>query len=225
MNIGEKIKYYRTAHKISGERLSELSGISISTIRKYESGERKPKPEQLLKISEALGISINTFLDLDIKTVSDLLSLIFKMDEQLDIRLEATKDETDTYDPKTLRLSFGNDAVNKKLLTYMIAQQKKEEYLSSTESPSDNHTQTIENNIMDLKNRLLDDNTIIQKNIAEADFSEARTDTIESSPTDVSNHTSSELYLLLQDILYDCSTKELELITKTAQTIKDCLRN
>ena len=77
MNIGDKIRYFRTSHKLSQDQLSDLSGINISTIRKYETGERNPKPDQLLKIADALGVSINTFLDFDIKTISDLLSLIF----------------------------------------------------------------------------------------------------------------------------------------------------
>ena len=53
---------------MSQETLGELSGIHYATIKKYELGIRNPKPEQLLKISNALGISINVFLDLDIST-------------------------------------------------------------------------------------------------------------------------------------------------------------
>ena len=44
---------------------------NLSTIKKYESGERNPKPDQLQKIAEALGISVTVFLDYDINTVSD----------------------------------------------------------------------------------------------------------------------------------------------------------
>jgi transcriptional regulator with XRE-family HTH domain len=222
MNIGEKIKYFRTLHKISGEKLSELSGISISTIRKYETGERKPKSDQLLKISEALGISINTFMDFDIKTVSDLLSLIFKMDEQLDLHLEAKQDNQGVYDPNSLKLSFGNETVNQKLLTYMLAVQKREEYIANhTPADTDQYAETladIENNIVDLQNRLLDDNTIIQKDIVSP---------VNNGSNDIENAsgTSQEVQSRIQDVLYDCSPSELELILQTAQTIKDCLRN
>ena len=76
-------------------------------IAKYESDERKPKPEQLLKISQALGISINVFMDFDIHTVSDLLSLIFKMNEQLDLNFNSQKDSNGNILPDTLTLSFG----------------------------------------------------------------------------------------------------------------------
>ena len=70
----------------------QSTGLGISTLQKHKSDERKPKPEQLLKISQALGISINVFMDFDIHTVSDLLSLIFKMNEQLDLNFNAEED-------------------------------------------------------------------------------------------------------------------------------------
>lgn len=227
MNIGDKIRYFRTSHKLSQDQLSELSGINISTIRKYENGERNPKPDQLLKIADALGVSINTFLDFDIKTISDLLSLIFKMDEQLSLHFEAGKDAAGNYDFKTLKVAFHNDAVNQKLLSYMMALQKRDEYLSqrTTTEPleSDETYCAIENNISELRNRLIDDSTIITK---EAITVSSTTDTSIDEPSSKATqpfHTQ-ELNALLQDVLFDCSAKELELIIKTAQTIKDCLR-
>ena len=61
MTVGEKIKYFRTMHGFTQEQLVQATGLSISTLQKYESDERKPKPEQLLKISQALGI-VSIFL-------------------------------------------------------------------------------------------------------------------------------------------------------------------
>ncbi len=55
-----------TLHGFTQDQLIQATGLSISTLQKYESDERKPKPEQLLKISQALGISINVFMDFDI---------------------------------------------------------------------------------------------------------------------------------------------------------------
>ena len=60
MTTGEKIKYFRNMRGISQETLGQLSGINSATIKKYEYGIRNPKPDQLLKIANALGISINT---------------------------------------------------------------------------------------------------------------------------------------------------------------------
>ncbi len=87
MTTGEKIKYFRNMRGISQETLGQLSGINSATIKKYEYGIRNPKSDQLLKIANALGISINIFMDFDIETVSDVLSLLFKLDDQIDMNL------------------------------------------------------------------------------------------------------------------------------------------
>ena len=92
-----KKKYFRILHGFTQDQLVQATGFGISTLQKYESDEQKPKPEQLLKISQALGISINVFMDFDIHTVSDLLSLIFKMNEQLDLNFNAEEDLKTIY--------------------------------------------------------------------------------------------------------------------------------
>ena len=66
MTTGEKIKYFRNMRGISQETLGQLSGINSATIKKYEYGIRNPKPDQLLKIANALGISINIFITREI---------------------------------------------------------------------------------------------------------------------------------------------------------------
>ena len=57
--IAEKIKKYRKVKNMSQDMLADASGINVSMIKKYECGIRNPKPEQLLKIANALGISID----------------------------------------------------------------------------------------------------------------------------------------------------------------------
>jgi len=52
-----------------------------ATIKKYEYEIRNTKPDQLLKIANALGISINIFMNFYIETVSNVLSLLFKLDD------------------------------------------------------------------------------------------------------------------------------------------------
>lgn len=78
MNTGEKIKYFRLARNMTQEQLAQEADISFSTLRKYEANERNPKYEQLSKIAAALEISVNIFMDFDIESVSDLLSILFK---------------------------------------------------------------------------------------------------------------------------------------------------
>ena len=168
MTVGEKIKYYRNIRGISQEMLGNLSGINPATIKKYEYGIRNPKPDQLLKITNALGISINLFMDFDIETVSDVLSLLFKLDEQVDMNFDAEKDENGEFIPSTVKLSFQNAAINQKLCTYLKAKQIKENLENSKEklSAKDDYTETIneiEQNIEDIKNHLVDDNMVVKK--------------------------------------------------------------
>ena len=147
MTVGEKIKYYRNIRGISQEMLGNLSGINPAAIKKYEYGIRNPKPDQLLKITNALGISINLFMDFDIETVSDVLSLLFKLDEQVDMKFEAEKDDNGEFIPSTVKLSFQNAAINQKLCTYLKAKQ-------GADIP-----------IEDVKNCLVDDNRVVRKGV------------------------------------------------------------
>ena len=167
MTIGEKIKYFRNIRGISQETLGQLSGINSATIKKYEYGIRNPKPDQLLKISNALGISINIFMDFDIETVSDVLSLLFKMDEQIDMRFEAEKDEDGSYKPSTLKISFQNNLINKKLCTYMKALDIRERLESEKGNyAEDAYTaslQQVADSIEEIKQHLLDDNMVVKK--------------------------------------------------------------
>ena len=59
MNTGERIKKIRTEKGISTYQLSELTGISQSSISKLENGRRKADIEILTKIASALNISID----------------------------------------------------------------------------------------------------------------------------------------------------------------------
>lgn len=171
MTVGEKIKYYRNIRGISQEMLGNLSGINPATIKKYEYGIRNPKPDQLLKITNALGISINLFMDFDIETVSDVLSLLFKLDEQVDMRFEAEKDENGEFIPSTVKLSFQNAAINQKLCTYLKAKQIKENLENTKEKFDDENSYKetvaeIDENIEEIKNHLVDDNMIVKKGTA-----------------------------------------------------------
>lgn len=47
-------------------------------------------------------------MDFDIETVSDVLSLIFKMDDQLDVEFTGKKNKKGEYDSKSIALRFNN---------------------------------------------------------------------------------------------------------------------
>ena len=167
MTTGEKIKYFRNMRGISQETLGQLSGINSATIKKYEYGIRNPKPDQLLKIANALGISINIFMDFDIETVSDVLSLLFKLDDQIDMKFEADKDEEGNFKPATVKLSFKNNLINKKLCTYMKALEIRENMINAKDEYSEaeyaDSLQHINENIEEIKQHLLDDSMVVKK--------------------------------------------------------------
>ena len=117
--IAEKIKKYRKVKNMSQEMLAEASGIHISMIKKYESGIRNPKPDQLLKIANALGISINALQFHKINTISDVITLLINLDEQTALNITGTKDESGKYIPDSIYLSFNDDKINTVLSKYL----------------------------------------------------------------------------------------------------------
>ena len=169
MTVGEKIRTYRTTRGISQKMLGELAGgINEVTIRKYEAGDRNPKPDQLLKIANALGISINIFMDFDIETVSDVLSLVFKMDESVDLEFIGDKNENGEYDPKTISIRFNNYTINKKLATWAKAKDLVQKVIDS-KNEFDSMGQyelevaEIQKNAATIKQSLADDNLVVKK--------------------------------------------------------------
>lgn len=116
MTTGEKIRFYRKQQGLSQKALGEAAGgIHEVTIRKYEAGLRNPKPAQLKRIADAMGISVFMFLDVNITTVSDVLSLVFEMDEFSQMSIEGRRNNKGEYDPASIRLHFDNDKINERL--------------------------------------------------------------------------------------------------------------
>ena len=96
--VGKKIRAFREFRGYSQIQLAELSGINVGTIRKYELGIRNPKPDQLEKIATALGLNVSVFLDFNIETVGDVLSLLFSIDDSVNLSL--------TFDNPTMQDFF-----------------------------------------------------------------------------------------------------------------------
>ena len=117
--IAKKIKKYRKVKNMSQEMLAEASGIHISMIKKYESGIRNPKPDQLLKIANALEISINALQFHNINTISDVITILINLDEQTALNITGEKDESGKYIPDSIYLSFDDDKINKVLSKYL----------------------------------------------------------------------------------------------------------
>ena len=132
-SIADKIKRYRKINNMSQEELSTLSGINVSTIKKYECGYRNPKPEQLVKI-----VSVLVFLSFDLTTTSDILALLIKLAENSDLEIECQKDNSDNHVTNKISLSFNDPAINQTLVRYLKYKKALESSTnSSTESASD----------------------------------------------------------------------------------------
>lgn len=106
MTIGEKIKYYRKEQKMKQETLAELSHISVSSIRKYESGERIPKDLQMKKIAMALRISPTALLDIHFENFTELLPYLYEICKWGNISFDGLKDDNGKYIQDQLTIKF-----------------------------------------------------------------------------------------------------------------------
>lgn len=124
MTVGEKIKSFRSLKQLTQKALADKSGISEISIRKYEAGERNPKPEQLKKIAAALGIGENIFFDiplntLEINTVGDVMTLFFLLENKVGLIPKYSSKEDGKIDPLTLSFHFSNATINELIAMWL----------------------------------------------------------------------------------------------------------
>lgn len=93
---------------------------------------------------------MNLFMDFEIQSVSDLFSILFKMEEQADLEIATLKDLADLSED-ALFLHFQNGYINHILGNYH----------ASVESIQDMDAQYREKALSEIQNRLLDDNSSI----------------------------------------------------------------
>lgn len=65
MGLNRAIQTYRMNLGMTQKELAIKAHLAEITIRKYESGERYPKTEQLKKIADALSVSVKDLHDLE----------------------------------------------------------------------------------------------------------------------------------------------------------------
>jgi len=104
--IGERIRAYREFRGLNQIQLAKLSGINVGTIRKYETGLRNPKPDQLEKIAKALGLNYSVFFDFNLETAGDIMSLLFAIDDAVDIVFSGENDDDGKLKKGTIGLHF-----------------------------------------------------------------------------------------------------------------------
>lgn len=88
--IGKRIAEARINRNITQEHLEELSGLSVSTISRIETGKYMPTIENLLKLSEILDVGLDYFLydllphnkDIQSPAIQDEISIMNQMGER-----------------------------------------------------------------------------------------------------------------------------------------------
>ena len=88
--IGKRIAEARVNQNITQEQLEELSGFSVSTISRFETGKSQPTIDHLLKLANILNVGIDYFLydllphndAITDPTVQDAVAILKQMDER-----------------------------------------------------------------------------------------------------------------------------------------------
>lgn len=117
--MAELIKKHRIEQGFTQTQLCEATGISISTLKKYETGLRHPKAEQLQRIAEALGISDKEFIPIKVKNRRDILMTIMQLDEGTDLDIGYKRNAEGAIIPETINISFKDHELNKQLAEYI----------------------------------------------------------------------------------------------------------
>lgn len=64
MKFNERLRCLRTQASLTQEQLSKLLGVSVMTIRNWESGAKQPSMQAIIALSDVLNISSDTLLGL-----------------------------------------------------------------------------------------------------------------------------------------------------------------
>lgn len=143
------------------------------------------------------------FMDFEIQSVSDLFSILFKMEGQTDLEIATSKDLA-VLSEDALFLHFKNGYINHILSNYH----------ASVESIQDMDAQYREKALSEIQNRLLDDNSSIH--------TDSPALSADSGKPALSLSSADQTWFELSS---DCSDEEKEQMIKAATFIKSCLRH
>lgn len=75
MNFGEKLKDLRTSQKLTQQQLADRIGVAKSVVSYYESGDRYPSYDVLIKIARIFHTTTDYLLDVSKINVIDVTGL------------------------------------------------------------------------------------------------------------------------------------------------------
>lgn len=105
--------------------MARLSKISEISIRKYESGERNPKENQIVQIATALGVNPKMLHDFaDIENYGDAMTLFFILENELGIDYSFEKDPQGRIKSDSVKFCFTDKKLNEMILSWIEAKEK-----------------------------------------------------------------------------------------------------
>lgn len=78
--LGLKLKKLRHERRISLSELAAKAGISVSYLCEIEGGRKHPKPDKLIRLAEALGVTYDELVSLQVADELDPLKSVFGSD-------------------------------------------------------------------------------------------------------------------------------------------------
>ena len=91
MALGERIKSYRQNANMSQEMVAELIGVSRQAVTKWEANQSAPNTENLFKLAEILGTTVDMFLDSEEGTKqspTEQIYYLYKLEEEKKAQLK-----------------------------------------------------------------------------------------------------------------------------------------
>ena len=87
MSIGNKIKKYREANKMTQKDIAEILEVEPGTISKYESGMIEPNIESLKRLADTFNITVDELIKEEKFDVSKI-NVLETLREQKEMRLK-----------------------------------------------------------------------------------------------------------------------------------------
>jgi transcriptional regulator with XRE-family HTH domain len=75
VNFGRKLKELRTGQKMTQQQLADRIGVAKSVVSYYESGDRYPSYDVLIRIAHIFHTSTDYLLDFEKESVIDVTGL------------------------------------------------------------------------------------------------------------------------------------------------------
>lgn len=82
-DYGSRIKETRKLRGLTQQEVADAAGMSVMTIRRYESGERTPNIESLRKIAGAMGCSVADIIPPEPRIISSVSSELTEEEKSL----------------------------------------------------------------------------------------------------------------------------------------------